>query len=631
MKNLYEETMQQHSPARFPSDLEISQAASVAPIADVARAAGIEARYLLPYGDYKAKVQPGILGTIADRPDGKYVVVTAINPTPLGEGKTITTIGLSQGFAALGKPVFTCIRQPSMGPTFGIKGGAAGGGYSQVVPMEEFNLHLTGDIHAVAVAHNLMAAAIDARRLHESRRSASELFDILVKDGRFTDWQKHRLERLGIDPGKRPADFSETEKLRFSYLDIDDHNVFWRRVVDVSDSSLRNIVTGLGGPLDGLTRQNGFDIAVASEIMAVLALATDLADLRRRISRIIFGMSRRGEPLTAEDLGVAGAMTVLLKDALKPNLMQTMAKSPVFVHTGPFANIAHGNSSIIADAIALKLASGGYVITEAGFGAECGLEKFINIKCRASGLSPDCIVIVATVRALKMHGGGPQVSPGRSLDAAYRTENCELVTAGLPNLTFHVRNCRKFGVPVVVAVNRFLTDSDREIDIIRQAAVAAGAEGAYLSEAWEKGGDGAIELARGVAGACEKKKDFRFLYPLDIPIEEKIRTIAREFYNAEDIELYPDAVKRIKLINRFGLGGLPICMAKTHLSISHDPALKGVPEGYLLPIEDIRISAGAGFIYPLCGEMRTMPGLPSRPAFMDVDIDPATETIRGLF
>jgi len=623
--------MQHQRPTHFPSALEISQAASVAPITEVAKKAGIDRQYLLPYGECKAKVQPSILDTLADRPNGKYVVVTAINPTPLGEGKTITTIGLSQGFTALGKPVFTCIRQPSMGPTFGIKGGAAGGGYSQVIPMEEFNLHLTGDIHAVAVAHNLMAAAIDARRLHESRRSGPELFDILVKDGRFTDWQKGRLARLGMDQKKRPAAVTEEEKTRFSYLDIDDHNVFWRRVVDVSDSSLRNVVTGLGGPLDGLTRQNGFDIAVASEIMAVLALATDLADLRQRISRIIFGVSRRGAPLTAEDLGVAGAMTVLLRDAIKPNLMQTMAQSPVFVHTGPFANIAHGNSSIIADTIALKLASGGYVITEAGFGAECGLEKFINIKCRASGLSPDCIVIVATVRALKMHGGGPEVSPGRPLDPAYRTENQGLVKAGLSNLAFHIKNCRKFGVPVVVAVNRFLTDSDAEIDIIKHAAIAAGADGAYVSDAWEKGGDGAIELAQGVAAACEKKKDFRFLYPLDIPIEETIRTIAREFYNAEDLELVPDVIKKIRLIRKFGLEGLPICMAKTHLSISHDPALKGVPEGYLLPIVDIRISAGAGFIYPLCGEMRTMPGLPSRPAFMDVDIDPATETIRGLF
>jgi methylenetetrahydrofolate dehydrogenase (NADP+)/methenyltetrahydrofolate cyclohydrolase/formyltetrahydrofolate synthetase len=618
-------------PANFPSDLEISQKASVAPITDIARQAGIDGRHLLPFGKYKAKVQPDILGTLAARPNGKYVVVTAINPTPLGEGKTITTIGLSQAFKALGKPVFTCIRQPSMGPTFGIKGGAAGGGYSQVIPMEEFNLHLTGDIHAVAVAHNLMAAAIDARRLHESRRSAPDLFEILVKDGEFADWQKKRLIKIGIDPGKSAAEFTDVQKRRFAYLDMDDHNVFWRRVVDVSDSSLRNIVSGLGGPLDGLARQNGFDIAVASEIMAVLALATDLADLRRRISRIIFGISRRREALTAEDLGVAGAMTVLLKDALKPNLMQTLAQSPVFVHTGPFANIAHGNSSIIADTIALKLASAGYVITEAGFGAECGLEKFVNIKCRTSGLSPDCIVIVATIRALKMHGGGPTVSPGRSLDAAYHTENRELVTAGLPNLIFHIKNCLKFGVPVVVAVNRFLTDTDAETDIVIDAAISAGAEGAYVSEAWEKGGDGAIELARGVASACEKKKDFRFLYPLEISIEQKIRTIAQEFYNAEDIELFPDAVKKITLIKEFGLEGLPICMAKTHLSISHDPMLKGVPKDYLLPIEDIRISAGAGFIYPLCGEMRTMPGLPSRPAFMDVDIDPVTEKIRGMF
>ena len=623
--------MSHHRPTHIPSDLEISQAASVAPITDVARSAGIDDRHIMPFGEYKAKVRLGILDTLTDRPDGKYVVVTSINPTPLGEGKTITTVGLSQSFKALGKTVFTCIRQPSMGPTFGIKGGAAGGGYSQVVPMEEFNLHLTGDIHAVAIAHNLMAAAIDARRLHESRRSPSDLFEILVKDGTFTDWQKKRLEKLGIDPGKQAADFTEEQKQRFACLHIDDHNVFWRRVVDVSDSSLRNIVTGLGGPLDGLARQNGFDIAVASEIMAILALSADLPDLRERIGRIIFGLSRRGEALTAEDLGVAGAMTVLLRDALKPNLMQTLAKSPVFVHTGPFANIAHGNSSIIADRIALKLASGGYVITEAGFGAECGLEKFINIKCRASGLSPDCIVIVVTVRALKMHGGGPEVAPGKPLDAAYRTENRALVTAGLPNLVFHIKNCLKFGVPVVVAVNRFFSDTDAEIDIIKKAALSAGADGACVSDAWEKGGDGALDLARGVAAACEKKKDFRFLYPLDIPIEEKIRTIAREFYNAEDVDLFPEVKRKIGLFTDLGLGTLPICMAKTHLSISHDPKLKGVPGGYLLPIEDIRVSAGAGFIYPLCGEMRTMPGLPSRPAFMDVDIDPETEKIRGLF
>ncbi len=615
----------------IPSDLLISQSADISPIREVAHDAGIENQYLHLYGEYKAKVLPGILNAVKDRPNGKYIVVTSINPTPLGEGKTITTIGLAQSLKSLGKPVFTCIRQPSMGPTFGIKGGAAGGGYAQVVPMEEVNLHLTGDIHAVGIAHNLMAAAIDARRLHESRRNGLELFDILVKDGRFTTSQKRRLIKLGIDPKNIPADLTDEEKEHFAVLDIDDHNILWRRVVDVSDSSLRNVVTGLGGPTDGLTRQNGFDITVASEIMAALALATDLKDLRERIGRMIFAIGRRREALTAEDLGVAGAMTVLLKDAINPNLMQTLEKSPVFVHTGPFANIAHGNSSIVADRIALKLASGGYVITEAGFGAECGLEKFVNIKCRVSGLSPDCIVIVVTVRALKMHGGGPNVSPGKPLDGAYQTENRALVKAGLSNLIFHIKNSLKFGVPVVVAVNRFLADTDAEIDLIKDAAVSAGAQGAYVSEVWEKGARGGLELARGVMEACEREKDFRFLYSLDLPVEEKIRTIATEFYNAEDIELFPDAVKKIKLIREFGLEGLPICMAKTHLSISHDPTIKGVPENYLLPIEDIRISAGAGFIYPLCGEMRTMPGLPSRPAFMDVDLDPMTGRICGLF
>jgi methylenetetrahydrofolate dehydrogenase (NADP+)/methenyltetrahydrofolate cyclohydrolase/formyltetrahydrofolate synthetase len=615
----------------IPSDLEISQAATLSPIREIAHDAGIENQHLHLYGEYKAKVLLSILDPLKGRPDGKYVVVTSINPTPLGEGKTITTIGLAQSLKHLGKPVFTCIRQPSMGPTFGIKGGAAGGGYAQVVPMEEVNLHLTGDTHAVGVAHNLMAAAIDARRLHESKKRGADFFESLIKNGTFTDSQKKRLKKLGIDPNARPADLTDDQKERFARLNIDDHNILWRRVVDVSDSSLRNIVTGLGGPTDGLTRQNGFDITVASEIMAVLALASDLSDLRERIGRMIFAVDTAGRPLTAEDLGVAGAMTVLLKDAINPNLMQTLAGSPVFVHTGPFANIAHGNSSIIADRIALKLATGGYVITEAGFGAECGLEKFVNIKCRVSGLAPDCIVIVVTVRALKMHGGGPQVSPGKLLDGAYRTEDLALVKAGLNNLIFHIKNSLKIGVPVVVAVNRFLTDTDAEIDLIKNASISAGASGAYVSEVWEKGADGGVDLARGVMEACERKGKFSFLYSLDLPVEEKIRTIAREFYNASDIELFPDVVKKIRLIKEFGLGNLPICMAKTQMSISHDPAVKGVPENYLLPIEDIRISAGAGYIYPLCGEMRTMPGLPSRPAFMDVDIDTRTGRIKGLF
>ena len=577
----------------MPSDLEIAQAATLKPITEIAGALGIKREELELYGDYKAKVKLEILDRFKDKPDGKYIDVTAITPTPLGEGKTVTTIGLSQALQYIGKNVFTCIRQPSQGPTFGIKGGAAGGGYSQVVPMEDFNLHLTGDIHAVGAAHNMLAAAIDARILCEDRYSDAYL-------------EKCGLRRLNIDP----------------------YSLTWNRVVDVNDRALRNVIVGLGSKEDGRPRASGFDITVASEVMAILALATDLKDLRARIGRIVFGTDKKGNPITAEDMGAAGAMTVLMKDALKPNLMQTLEHSPCFVHAGPFANIAHGNSSIIADKIALKLAD--YVVTESGFGADCGMEKFLNIKCRISGLTPQVVVIVASVRALKMHGGGPKVTPGKPLHKAYTEENLDLLKAGCGNLKKHIENARLFGVRVVVAVNRFTSDTDREVELVREAAMEAGAEGAYPSEVWAKGGAGGEQLAQAVVEAAEKPSEFKFLYDLDSSIKEKIETIASKVYGAGAVDYAPEAEKKIALYTREGFDKLPICMAKTHLSLSHDPALKGVPTGYTLPIRDIRASVGAGFLYPLCGEMRTMPGLPTVPAFMGVDIDDEGRVV-GLF
>jgi len=581
-----------------PSDIEIAQAATLKPIVEIAKSVGLTEDDLDLYGKYKAKVHLNVLDRLQDRPNGKYIDVTAITPTPLGEGKTVTTIGLSQALGYIGKKVITCIRQPSMGPTFGIKGGAAGGGYSQVVPMEDFNLHLTGDIHAVGVAHNLLAAAIDARIMHESVMSDEAL-----------------LSRTGIPR-----------------LDIDPYSIMWNRVVDVSDRALRNIIIGLGTKDDGRPRQTGFDITVASEVMAILALASDMKDLRERLGRIVFGTDKKGNPLTAEHLKVAGAMTVLMKDALMPTLMQTLEHTPVFVHAGPFANIAHGNSSIVADKIALKLVGpDGFVVTESGFGADMGMEKFFNIKCRFSGLIPNCVVLVASVRALKMHGGGPTVVPGKPLDPAYTQENLDLLRKGLANLTQHIENVLKFGIPVVVAINRFTSDTDAEIELVRKAAVEAGAEGAYVSNVWAEGGKGGAELAEAVVKACEKPSNFRFLYPLDIPIKEKIEIIAREIYRADGVDFLPAAEKKIELYTKLGYDKMPICMAKTHLSFSHDPTLKGAPRGYRLPVRDIRASVGAGFLYPLCGEMRTMPGLPARPAFVDVDLDLETGRVKGLF
>ena len=589
-------------PKNVPSDIDIAQAHELEPIVEIAQSIGLSEDDLDLFGKYKAKVHLDVLARLKDQPNGKYINVTAITPTPLGEGKTVTTLGLSQGLGYIGKTIITCIRQPSMGPTFGIKGGAAGGGYSQAVPMEDFNLHLTGDIHAVGVAHNLLAAAIDARILHEDNMDDERLAKACPE-----------IPRLNIDP----------------------YSIMWNRVIDMSDRAIRNVVTGLGAKTDGRPRQAGFDITVASEIMAILAMTDGyegLRDMRARLARVVFGTDKNGKTLTAEDLKMAGAMTVLMKDAIMPNLMQTLHGTPVFVHAGPFANIAQGNSSIIADQIALKLVGkDGYVVTESGFGADMGMEKFLNIKCRASGLAPDCVVIVATVRALKMHGGGPTVVAGRPLDKAYTEENVELLRKGLPNLIQHIENVRKFGIPVVVAVNRFNSDTEKEIEIIREAAMAAGAEDAVLSEVWGKGGAGGAALAEAVVKACEQPSDFKLLYPDDMSIKDKIETIAREIYRADGVSYTPEAEKSIALYTKAGFDKLPICMAKTHLSFTHDPAVKGAPRGWTLPIRDIRASVGAGFLFPLCGTMRTMPGLPSRPAAVDVDIDLETGKVVGLF
>ncbi len=617
-----------------PTDIEIAQEGTLKPILQVAEELGLEADELELYGPYKAKVKLEVLERLKERPNGKYIDVTAITPTPLGEGKTTTTVGVCQALGAhLGKNVITVIRQPSQGPTFGIKGGAAGGGYSQIIPMEDFNLHLTGDIHAITAANNLLAAAIDARMMHESTQDDEKLFNALCppdKKGerRFSPSMLRRLKRLGIHK-TNPNELTPEERARFARLDIDPSTITWRRVVDTNDRFLREIEVGLGKDEEGYNRRTGYDITVASEIMAILALTTDLADMRDRMGRIVIGTNKKGEAITAEDIGCAGAMTVLMKDAIKPNLMQTLEGTPAFVHAGPFANIAHGNSSIIADKIALKLAD--YVITESGFGADCGMEKFFNIKCRYSGLIPQVVVIVATVRALKMHGGGPKVVAGKPLAPDYTDENLDLLRKGLPNLERHIQNALKFGVNVVVAVNSFATDTQAEVELVREAAIKAGAMDAVVSRHWMEGGKGAVALAEAVIQACEKPSNFKFLYPLDLSIKEKIETICKEIYGADGVDYLPEAEKKIELYTKLGFDKLPMNMAKTHLSFTHDPAVKGAPSGFRVPIRDIRASVGAGFLYPLLGEMRTMPGLPTRPVFYDVDLDLKTGKVVGLF
>ncbi len=617
-----------------PSDIEIAQAVELKPIAQIAEEVGLLPGEIEFHGSYEAKVRLETLDRLKDVPDGIYIDVTAITPTPLGEGKSTTMMGLSQALGAhLGKRVFTCIRQPSQGPTFGIKGGAAGGGYSQVVPMEDFNLHLTGDIHAITASNNLLAAAIDARILHESTQTDEQLFNALCppnKEGkrRFSPSMLRRLKKLGINK-TNPDDLTPEERSKFARLDIDPNGITFRRVVDTNDRFLRSITIGKGPEEKGMTRETGYDITVASEIMAILALTTDLADMRERFGKIVIGTSKAGEAVTAEDLGVAGAMTVLMKDAIKPTLMQSLEGTPVFVHAGPFANIAHGNSSIIADRIALKLAD--YVVTESGFGADIGMEKFFDIKCRYSGLIPNVVVLVATVRALKMHGGGPKVVAGKPLNAAYTDENLDLLRAGLGNLQHHIKNALGFGVPVVVAVNSFAADTKAEVELVREAALAAGAEDSVVATHWMHGGAGAVDLAKAVIKAAEKPTNFKFLYPLEISIKEKIEIICKQIYGADGVDYTPEADAKIELYTRLGFDKLPLCMAKTHLSLSHDPNLKGVPKGFRVPIRDIRASVGAGFLYPLLGEMRTMPGLPTRPVFYDVDLDLETGRVVGLF
>ena len=585
-----------------PSDIDIAQAAKVKPIAEIAAKYGIKARYLEMHGDDKAKVRLEFLRDYDERfakesktatRKAKYIDVTAISPTPLGEGKTTTTVGLTQGLGFIGKKAIAAIRQPSMGPTFGIKGGAAGGGYSQIVPMADFNLHLTGDIHAVSAAHNLCSTALDARMYHESR------------------WSDAFFEKQGLRK-----------------LDIDPMEVLWRRVVDMNDRVLRKVIVGIGGLDNGPLRETGFDIAVASEVMAILALATDLKDLRLRMGHIVLGLDKGGKAVTAEDLGVAGAMTILMKDALKPNVLQTLEEQLAFVHAGPFANIAHGNSSILADLIATKI--GDYVVTESGFGSDMGFEKFMDIKCRASGLMPDAVVLVCTVRALKMHGGGPKVTPGKPLATAYTQEDVELVRKGLCNLEAHLAVVRRFGLPAVVAINAFPTDTEAERQVIREGAIKAGAEDAVVSTNWADGGEGAAGLAKAVDKAASRPSRPTLLYGSDLSLKDKIERLATEVYSAGKVSYTPAAEKALASFSELGYSQLPICMAKTQYSFSHDPSLKGAPKGYVFPITDVRLAAGAGFIYPISGEINTMPGLGSKPGYIGMDIDTATGMITGL-
>ncbi|NWS10004.1 C1TM protein, partial [Pachyramphus minor] len=632
--NLHSLKLQPLSPV--PSDIEISRAQSPKAVDVLAKEIGLLTDEIEIYGQTKAKVRLSLLERLKDQPDGKYVLVAGITPTPLGEGKSTVTVGLVQALTAhLKINSFACLRQPSQGPTFGVKGGAAGGGYAQVIPMEEFNLHLTGDIHAITAANNLLAAAIDARILHENTQSDKSLYNRLVPvvNGMrgFSPIQLARLRKLGINKTD-PETLTEEEISKFARLDIDPSTITWQRVVDTNDRFLRKITIGQANTEKGFVRQAQFDIAVASEIMAILALTTSLQDMKERLGKMVVANDKKGEPVTAEDLGVTGALAVLMKDAIKPTLMQTLEGTPVFVHAGPFANIAHGNSSVLADKIALKLVGEkGFVVTEAGFGADIGMEKFFNIKCRASGLFPSVVVLVATVRALKMHGGGPNVTAGAPLKKEYTEENLQLVADGCCNLQKQIQIAQLFGVPVVVALNVFKTDSPAEVDLVCKIAKQSGAFDAVPCHHWSAGGRGAVKLAQAVEKAANQKNSFKYLYSLELPIVEKIRIIAQKVYGAQDIELSPVAQSQVDRYTRQGFGNLPICMAKTHLSLSHQPERKGVPTGFILPISDVRASIGAGFIYPLVGTMSTMPGLPTRPCFYDIDLDPITEQVKGLF
>jgi len=625
-----------------PADIDVAQAATLVPIRHIAAACGLTEEDYEPYGHYKAKINDKIAPRLrAERGEGYYVVVAGINPTPLGEGKSTTTIGLAQAMGAhLDKNCVACIRQPSMGPTFGIKGGAAGGGYSQVIPMEEMNLHLTGDIHAIGVANNLLAAAVDTRVFHESTQSDEALFNRLCpvrKDGTraFAESMRPRLRKLGLEAKfDDPDALTPDERSRFARLNIDKDKISWRRVVDMNDRFLRKITIGQNPTEKGYDRETGFDITVASEIMAVLAMTSSMSDMERRLGAMVVAPDLDGQPVTADDLGVTGALAALMKDAIKPTLMQTLEGTPVLVHAGPFANIASGNSSVIADKIGLSMVGeGGFVLTEAGFGADIGLEKFMNLKCRQGDLKPHAAVIVATVRALKLHGGGPAVKPGQPLAHEYTDENVALVAKGAENLTRHVENTRKFGVPVVVAVNVFPTDTDAEHAAIREAAMNAGADDCVLCTHHSHGGAGATALGEAVARACEANKDaaaFRTLYPEDSSIKEKIERIATELYRADGVEYSELAESKIAMFESQGFGKLPVCMAKTQYSFSHDPDAKGAPTGFTLPIGDVRCSAGAGFVVPLVGAFPTIPGLPTRPAYYEIGLEPETERIMGL-
>ncbi|KAK0182456.1 hypothetical protein PV327_000597 [Microctonus hyperodae] len=619
-----------------PSDIAISRSQKPKSITDLANEIGIAPNEINSYGVDKAKIDLTILKRLGNQKNGKLVVVAGITPTPFGEGKSTTTLGLIQALTAHRKRnSIATMRQPSMGPTFGVKGGAAGGGYSQVIPMEEFNLHLTGDIHAVSTAHNLLAAQIDARCFHESTQTDRALYDRLVPtikgERKFSKIQLNRLKKLGINKTD-PNTLTEQEQSKFARLNIDPEQIIWPRVVDLNDRFLRKITIGQSPTEKGMTRETSFRISVGSEIMAILSLATDIDDMKKRLSNIVVGFTKNGSPLTAEDFGMTGAMAILLKDAIKPNLMQSLEGTPVLVHTGPFANIAHGCSSIIADEIGLKLVGpNGIVVTEAGFGSDIGMEKFFNIKCRKSGHFPNAIVLVTTVRALKMHGGGPPVTPGAPLKKEYIEKHLDLVQNGLPNLIQHINNGVEFGIPVIVAINVHATDNEEELNLVREAALKHGATHAVICNHWAKGGEGALNLADAVIDSIERPSKFKFLYDLNLNIEDKIEIIARKMYGAGEIILADKVKEKIAKYNELGYDKYPLCMAKTSNSLTGDPAIKNAPRGFPLNITDIFASVGAGFVVPMVGEIMMMPGLATRPAIYDMDLNSETYEIEGLF